>query len=136
MTIFSSLFTTKTNPFANKALVPFLAGKKTYIMVAGIVICGVLESLGVQVPYWILGLVGGGTIAAHKASIDRIASVIDDVGNMVTYTAAAQTASVVVAPPSALDLVHRVSQTPEYQAAKETVKTDMLNQSQLTNKGN
>lgn len=132
MTLLSSMFS--ESPFAGKSLVPFLAGKKTYLMAATILGLGVLESLGVHVPVWILTLVGAGTVAAHKASIDRLASVIDDIGGLVTYTAAAQTASVVVAPPSATDKVHQVTQTPAYRSASETEQTEMLNESQSTTK--
>lgn len=138
MSFLTKMFNSGTNPFKDKAVVPFLAGKKTYIMLGLIVACGVAEAFGYQVPMWLWTVLGAGTVAAHKASIDRIASVVQDLGGMVTYTAdqTSLTNARLSAVQSAVSQVKQATQTPAYETASEEKKTEMLNESQLTNKGN
>lgn len=115
-----------TNPFTGKVLKPFMANKKTYIISFAIVVMGIFQALGIHVPDWAMWIAGGSGLAAHRASINGIASAVDDIGGMITEVSEATSDQVV----SATSKVIAVTATNEYQNATETGKTDLLNQSQ------
>lgn len=64
-----------------RQVLPFAANKKTYFMAALMVAIGVLQGFGIHVPDWAMWLIGGGSLAAHRAAIAQIANDVIDTRN-------------------------------------------------------
>lgn len=110
---------------------PWTDGKKTYLLVAAILVEGTLQAFGYHVPFWLEFMTGGGALAAHRQSISNLASVLDDIGSMVlvsNYTVGPNA----IVPITPEQKVHQVANTQAYKDAKtEVEQTAMLNNSQI-----
>lgn len=119
---------------AGKSLLSLSAGYRTYLGVAMIIGLGAAQGLGVHIPDWLMWIVGGGTIAAHRQSITGLANAIQDIATMVTITAvpstAIMTSSTPVATLTSEQKVAVVASSAAFKHATEQAKTVALNNSQ------
>lgn len=116
------------NPITGRKMIPWADNKKTYGLVAVIILEGALQAFGLHVPQWLEVVTFGGAIAAHRSSITNLASTIEDLKSMVTYQVVTETPSPEHVSP--VTRVQSVISTDVYKEASDSEKTALLNAAQ------
>lgn len=133
------------NLLSGRSLLSFASNKKTYFFAGGVVVCGVLQSMGVHVPDWLMFVFGGSAIIAHRASVTNLANAIDDIYLMVSQptpptitvipgVGTGATFTAVEPVRTAKEIVKEAAQSPTYKSLPEEEKTEELMNVQLKGK--
>lgn len=113
-------------------MLDFAKNKKTYAAVAVGLVIGVINALdsngvtAIHIPGWFNWIIGFCGLGALRAGVQNSAQqTTNDIANLFMLVRGQ------LDPSPAVIKVQQVAQTPAYNSASETEKTDLLNESQL-----